>query len=107
MQINKEKLCAAIMAEEPGALYKHEPPAWRITVYRGAFTTPAWFCEGIAYQIFPDRFCRSSWEAMYERAGAHRARGRRVRLHDRVAVSGWRGQRPRYWDPGWRDEPLR
>lgn len=67
----------------PGALYKHEPPAWRITVYRGAFTTPAWFCEGIAYQIFPDRFCRSSWEAMYERAGAHRARGRRVRLHDR------------------------
>ena len=31
MQINKEKLCAAIMAEEPGALYKHAvrelPPA--------------------------------------------------------------------------------
>lgn len=66
-----------------GALYKHEPPAWRITVYDGAFATPDWFCEGIAYQIFPDRFRRSSWEALYQRAQAHRNRGRLLRLHDR------------------------
>lgn len=66
-----------------GALYKHEPPAWRITVYDGAFETPAWFTGGIAYQIFPDRFRRSSWEAFYTRAEAHRSRGRQLRLHDR------------------------
>lgn len=66
-----------------GALYEHEPPAWRITVYDPAFETPSWFTEGIAYQIFPDRFRRSSWEAFYARAQAHRDRGRRLRLHDR------------------------
>ena len=62
-----------------GALYEHEPPAWRITVYDPAFETPSWFTEGIAYQIFPDRFRRSSWEAFYARAQAHRDRGRRLR----------------------------
>ncbi|MCG9081019.1 DNA internalization-related competence protein ComEC/Rec2 [Laribacter hongkongensis] len=54
---------------------------------------------------------RQVWERLRE-AGMQRWRtdwqgAIRVRLHDRVAVSGWRGQRPRYWDPGWRDEPLR
>lgn len=66
-----------------GAIYKHEPPAWRLVVYDGAFETPKWFCEGLAYQIFPDRFRRSSWEDFYARAAAHRARGRQFRLHDR------------------------
>ncbi len=54
---------------------------------------------------------RQVWERLRE-AGMQRWRtdwqgAIRVRLHDQVAVSGWRGQRPRYWDPGWRDEPLR
>ncbi len=29
------------------------------TVYDGTYTVPEWFGQGITYQIFPDRFCRS------------------------------------------------
>jgi len=65
-----------------GELYDHEPPAWRITVYDGAFETPKWFQEGIAYQIFPDRFRRSSWEDFYARAESYKRMGRSVRVHD-------------------------
>jgi 4-alpha-glucanotransferase len=32
---------------------------WQLTVYRKS-RSPAWFREGITYQIFPDRFCRLS-----------------------------------------------
>ena len=32
---------------------------WQITVYDASLPTPAWFGEGLTYQIFPDRFCRS------------------------------------------------
>ena len=32
---------------------------WQLTVYEKTYT-PAWFGEGITYQIFPDRFCRLS-----------------------------------------------
>ena len=66
-----------------GKLYTHEPPSWQITVYDPAFSTPRWFSEGIAYQIFPDRFRRSSWEDFRERAKYHTALGRFLRLHDR------------------------
>ena len=66
-----------------GSLVSYEPTAYQITVYDGAFTTPRRFCEGVAYQIFPDRFRRSSWEDFYGRANAHIARGRHPRLHDR------------------------
>lgn len=34
---------------------KIEP--WQMTVYRDS-PTPAWFGQGVTYQIFPDRFCR-------------------------------------------------
>ncbi len=34
-----------------------EAGAWQLTVYRPS-PAPAWFQEGVAYQIFPDRFCR-------------------------------------------------
>lgn len=66
-----------------GRLYTHEPPSWQITVYDAAFTTPQWFREGIVYQIFPDRFRRSSWEDFRERAKYHTGLGRFLRLHDR------------------------
>ena len=32
---------------------------YQLTVYDGAETVPAWFGEGVTYQIFPDRFRRS------------------------------------------------
>ena len=32
---------------------------WQMTVYEESHT-PAWFGEGVTYQIFPDRFCRLS-----------------------------------------------
>jgi len=33
--------------------------AWQLTVYDAADDTPAWFADGVNYQIFPDRFCRA------------------------------------------------
>ena len=32
---------------------------WQLTVYDGQSRTPRWFGQGVSYQIFPDRFCRS------------------------------------------------
>lgn len=32
---------------------------WQLTVYRESHT-PEWFGSGVTYQIFPDRFCRTS-----------------------------------------------
>lgn len=60
-----------------------EPRAYQITVFDGAFETPKAFREGVAYQIFPDRFRRSSWEDFHARAQAHIAKGRHPRLHER------------------------
>ena len=31
--------------------------SWQLTVYQES-RTPGWFGAGVAYQIFPDRFCR-------------------------------------------------
>lgn len=42
-----------------GDVYDHIPPAFQITVYDKQYDTPAWLRDGIMYQIFPDRFCRS------------------------------------------------
>ncbi|MBQ7519022.1 MAG: 4-alpha-glucanotransferase, partial [Clostridia bacterium] len=42
-----------------GQEYDHTPPAFQITVYDREYAPPAWLREGIMYQIFPDRFCRS------------------------------------------------
>lgn len=36
-----------------------DPHPWQLTVYRESHT-PAWFGEGVTYQIFPDRYCRLS-----------------------------------------------
>ena len=32
---------------------------WQLTVYDGQSRIPGWFGQGVSYQIFPDRFCRS------------------------------------------------
>ncbi len=66
-----------------GSVYENPPPSYQITVYDGAFTTPKWFCEGIAYQIFPDRFARPSHSrGGLDRADTHTEKGRRVYPHE-------------------------
>ena len=39
--------------------YRSDEPSapWQMTVYQES-RTPAWFGQGVTYQIFPDRFCR-------------------------------------------------
>ena len=37
-----------------------EAVAWQQTVYDDTHTTPEWFGRGVTYQIFPDRFRRTS-----------------------------------------------
>ena len=66
-----------------GRLESHEPRAYQITVYDGAFQTPQSWREGLVYQIFPDRFRRSSWEDFRERVKYHMEKGRFLRIHDR------------------------
>ena len=66
-----------------GRLMETEPPAYQITVYDPSFTTPAPWREGVCYQIFPDRFRRSSWEDFRNRAHYHTHMGRKLRIHDR------------------------
>ncbi len=34
--------------------------SWQLTVYSSEFKTPEWLKGGVIYQIFPDRFCKSS-----------------------------------------------
>lgn len=42
----------------PGDL-RHELGPYQLTVYDGREAVPDWFGQGMTYQIFPDRFCRS------------------------------------------------
>ena len=43
-----------------GGVYNAVPiPAWQLTVYDPALDVPAWYGEGVTYQIFPDRFARA------------------------------------------------
>ena len=39
---------------------REESGPYQLTVYDDAEQVPAWFGEGVSYQIFPDRFCRLS-----------------------------------------------
>lgn len=43
-----------------GAFHYGEPPSFQITVYVPRATQPAWYRQGVVYQIFPDRFFRGS-----------------------------------------------
>ena len=57
--------------------------SYGITVYRKDYKTPDWFKGGVIYQIFPDRFCRSSWEDFHNRIDCHVRLGRHPRIHER------------------------
>lgn len=45
--------------DKTGYRSEGEPIPWQLTVYEKR-PTPAWFGEGVTYQIFPDRYCRLS-----------------------------------------------
>ena len=55
---------------------------YQLTVYQGEEAVPTWFGEGMTYQIFPDRFCRS-------------------RIPDRTGLVGGRTVHQ-----NWEDEPV-
>ena len=57
------------------------PAAFQITVYRRDFVTPAWFREGVMYQIFPDRYAKGKQETIRAGVNYHRALGRTIHLH--------------------------
>lgn len=44
--------------ERPGGSRQELGP-YQLTVYDGTEEVPDWFGQGVTYQIFPDRFCRS------------------------------------------------
>ncbi len=62
-------------------LTEREDERYPLTVYARVFATPQWFCEGIVYQIFPDRFCRGDFARFSATAEERNVSGRRVRLH--------------------------
>ena len=43
-----------------GYCQQHELLSWQLTVYDASTPYPDWFGKGVTYQIFPDRFCRTS-----------------------------------------------
>ena len=55
-----------------GRIYHEEPShSYQITVYNDYYKTPEWFKKGVAYQIFPDRFCNGNEDTSFcaERGG--------------------------------------
>ena len=58
-----------------------DPPSFQITVYEPREQQPEWYREGVAYQIFPDRFARDSrWPERAESALATPRTGPRRKL---------------------------
>lgn len=73
-----------------GRLYDGSPKSYQITVYRPS-ATPDWYKNGIAYQIFPDRFFRGEdWLARQQAA---------------QRPAGWKGPR-RVLQQDWDDTPF-
>lgn len=73
-----------------GRLYDSSPKSYQITVYKPT-PTPEWYKNGIAYQIFPDRFRRGEdW---------------RRRQADAQHPEGWRGPK-RLLQQDWDDTPF-
>ena len=64
-----------------GMLSGERQPGFRLTVYRRGFETPAWFREGVMYQIFPDRFQRDGSDTAEKGAAQHVRLGQSVRMH--------------------------
>lgn len=53
-----------------GAFAYGEPPSYQVTIYKKERSVdPTWYTQGIAYQIFPDRFARDeAWQERVEHA---------------------------------------
>ena len=50
-----------------GAFAYGDPPSFQITVYKPRENQPMWYRNGVAYQIFPDRFARGAdWRTRVE-----------------------------------------
>ncbi|HRV73585.1 MAG TPA: glycoside hydrolase family 13 protein [Eubacteriales bacterium] len=65
-----------------GKITETEGERYRIVAYLGDFATPKAWCEGVCYQIFPDRFYRAMDDDEFlRRLEAARMKGRRVRAH--------------------------
>ncbi|MEG2625608.1 MAG: glycoside hydrolase family 13 protein [Christensenella sp.] len=58
------------------------PPAFQLTVYDEAFSTPLWAKNAIMYQIFPDRYARSDDDTFMRGVERNRALGRNVIVHE-------------------------
>lgn len=52
-----------------GQLYEVLPPAYQITVYE-PMNIPKWYHQGIVYQVFVDRFCRTQLRPELYKPGA-------------------------------------
>lgn len=67
-----------------GAFAYGEPPSFQVTVYKKQRTVdPTWYTQGVAYQIFPDRFARDdNWRARCERVLSIPRKGVARRLVD-------------------------
>lgn len=76
-------------AESGEGRLTEQPIFYGITVFDGAFETPEWFRHAVCYQIFPDRFFRSSKETFLERAESYQKSGRPMFVHE-----------------SWEEEPL-
>ncbi len=76
-------------AESGEGHFSETPALYGVTLYYGGFTTPAWFREGVAYQIFPDRFYCSDPAKFRARVEAYRKTGRALVEHE-----------------DWNDDPL-
>ena len=58
-----------------------EGPGFRLTVYRRDFETPAWFQNGVMYQVFPDRFAFTDDGTAEAGIRYHKALGQHPDLH--------------------------
>ena len=58
------------------------PHLYGVTIYDGNFQTPEWFRNGVAYQIFPDRFYCSDKAKFHRRVQAYRKTGRSITVHE-------------------------
>lgn len=74
-----------------GILVDNSPRSYQLTVYKSD-TSPNWFKEGIAYQIFPDRFNKGSDYELRKNITLKRAEGKNL---GKVFVDDWQ-KTPRY-----------
>ena len=64
-----------------GCAYTELPPAFQLTVFDPGFSPADWFPGSVMYQIFPDRFRRSSDDTAQRGLSYHRLKGRCVYEH--------------------------